>query len=311
MKKILVTCPPMANIINDSNLIRHEIQKNRFDITMPSYSNVAMSEAELEEIIEPYDGWIFADEPATKRVLKAGKNLKGCVRWGVGTDNIDWQSFKELNIPIKNTPGVFGEEVADIAMHYITGLARHTYLIDRAQKQHKTWVRPTGRSLWGTSGLIVGLGSIGKALAKRMTAHGMKVSYCDPGVESYIDYERLEWPFGMKDKDFVIFCCPLQPDTKHMLNESTLGYAKDGVNIINVARGQLISEKVLVKGIQRNKIALAALDVFENEPVPEKSPLYELGQSLIFGSHNGSNTYEAVTKVSQLSINLLADMLYD
>ena len=151
----------MARMIEDSNILRHTIQKYRFDVTIPELG-VVMSEDELVNMIGNYDGWIFADDPATDRVLKAGKKLKGCMRWGVGTDNIDWEAFKKYKIPIKNTPGVFGREVADLAMHYITGLSRHTYLIDRAQKQYKRWIRPTGRSLWGTSGLIVGLGDIGK-----------------------------------------------------------------------------------------------------------------------------------------------------
>lgn len=310
MNKILITCPPMARMIEDSNILRHTIQKYRFDVTIPELG-VVMSEDELVNMIGNYDGWIFADDPATDRVLKAGKKLKGCMRWGVGTDNIDWEAFKKYKIPIKNTPGVFGREVADLAMHYITGLSRHTYLIDRAQKQYKRWIRPTGRSLWGTSGLIVGLGDIGKNLARRMLAADMKVSYCDPGVEEYLDLKKEEWPNGMRNKDFVIFCCSLEPDTKGMLNEHTLEYAKDGVCIINVARGGLISEKHLIKAMEKEKISLVAFDVFEKEPLPEDSQLHEFGQRVIFGSHNGSNTYEAVSHVSKLCLDNLAQMLYD
>ena len=109
----------------------------------------------------------------------------------------------------------------------------------------------------------------------------------------------------------LLFLCSLEPDTKGMLNEHTLEYAKDGVCIINVARGGLISEKHLIKAMEKEKISLVAFDVFEKEPLPEDSQLHEFGQRVIFGSHNGSNTYEAVSHVSKLCLDNLAQMLYD
>ena len=136
MNKILITCPPMARMIEDSNILRHTIQKYRFDVTIPELG-VVMSEDELVNMIGNYDGWIFADDPATDRVLKARKKLKGCMRWGVGTDNIDWEAFKNIKFQLKILQVYFGREVADLAMHYITGLSRHTYLIDRAQNNIK------------------------------------------------------------------------------------------------------------------------------------------------------------------------------
>lgn len=311
MHKILLTCPPMIGMVET---FVDDFKKANFDVTVPEFTQ-EMSEEALCGIIGDYDGWIIGDDPATRKVLEAGVkgNLKACMRWGVGTNNVDFQAFKDFQIPIENTPGVFGREVADLACHYVTALARGTFRIDAEVKQGN-WYKPIGQSLWNASALIVGFGDIGQNLAKRLLAHDIKVNFYDPFVtqsEVEQNISKVTWPYSLPHVDYVIFTVPLNADTRHMLNNETLKYMKKGVKIINVARGEVIDETALVKGLRENIIESAALDVFEQEPyAPDlHSHLRDFSHRLILSSHNGSNTFEAVEAVSKLCVKRLKEFL--
>lgn len=311
MHKILLTCPPMIGMVKD---FEKKFQDANFDVTVPEFTQ-EMSEDALCEIIGDYDGWIIGDDPATRRVLEAGASgrLKACMRWGVGTNNVDFEAFKEFQIPIENTPGVFGREVADLACHYVTALARQTYEIDRRVKQGE-WFKPVGQSLWSARVLIVGFGDIGQQLAKRLRAHDTEVWFIDPLVDqSNIakDCYRVDWPHAMSHVDYIVFTAPLNEKTFHMLNMKNIHLLKPGTKIINVGRGPLIEEMALIKGLKENRIETAALDVLEKEPIEYKQhdQLLAFGNRIIFGSHNGSNTAQAVKHVSEICISKLSTFL--
>ena len=207
MHEILLTCPPMIGMVEK---FREDFKVANFNVTVPSFTQ-EMSEDALCDIIGDYDGWIIGDDPATRKVLQAGVNgkLKACMRWGVGTNNVDFQAFKEFDIPIDNTPGVFGREVADLACHYVTALARDTYNIDY-QVKNGNWYKPIGQSLWSTKALIVGFGDIGKNLGKRLQAHDMEIFFYDPFVsqtEAGSEYKKALWPKALSKVDFCNFYC--------------------------------------------------------------------------------------------------------
>lgn len=311
MHKILLTCPPMIGMVD---AFSKDFENASFDVTVPEFTQ-EMSENDLCDIIGDYDGWIIGDDPASRRVLEAGVagRLKACMRWGVGTNNVDFTAFEELNIPIENTPGVFGREVADLACHYVTGLARDTFSIDRKVKQGE-WFKPIGQSLWNAKALIVGFGDIGQNLAKRLLAHDIEVWFYDPHVQkSKIapGCRKVNWPHALSHVDYVIFTAPLNDKTHHMLNEENVGLVKRGIKLVNVGRGPLVSEAALLKGLRESYIAAAALDVFEIEPYSPitHTSLAEFSNRLILGTHNGSNTNEAVERVSKLCIKKLAEFL--
>lgn len=271
-----------------------------------------MTEDELVDLLPEYDGWIIGDDPATRRVFEAGISgrLKAAVKWGVGVDNVDFAACKDLNIPIINTPGVFGREVSDVAMAYVLGLARETYHIDREIRANNAWPKPSGISLWNKTVAIVGFGDIGQSTAKRLLACDLKVIAYDPYFKTKpnLDVEMAMWPNRLNEADFIVFTCPLTPDTQNMFNENILSKVKPGVRIVNVARGPIIDEKALLKGLESGLIYSAALDVFEIEPLAENSLLRQYDRC-IFGSHNGSNTVDAVRHVSHLAIEKIAGFL--
>lgn len=311
MHKILLTCPPMIGMVD---AFSEDFENANFDVTVPEFTQ-EMSEDALCDIIGEYDGWIIGDDPASRRVLEAGVKgrLKACMRWGVGTNNVDFDAFKDFNIPIENTPGVFGREVADLACHYVTALARDTFTIDRKVKRGE-WFKPIGQSLWSARALIVGFGDIGQNLAKRLLAHDMEVWFYDPHVEKSDiapGCSKVTWPHALSHVDYVIFTAPLSDQTYHMLNHDNVNLLKKGASVVNVGRGPLIAEQALLVGLQSGIIGSAALDVFEKEPlkVETHSKLLSMKDKLIVGSHNGSNTKEAVELVSRMCIEKLAKFL--
>jgi D-3-phosphoglycerate dehydrogenase len=271
-----------------------------------------LSEEELMERLPGFDGWIIGDDPATRRVFEAGRKgrLRAAVKWGVGVDNVDFEAAKDLGIPIQNTPGMFGREVADVAMSYVAALARHTFEIDRAV-QRGGWPKPRGTSLAEKTVGLVGFGDIGRSFAKRALAAEMKIVAYDPFFEASPDLPSVEsaaWPERIEECSFLAFCCALTKDNRHMLDREALARAKDGLFVVNVARGPLIDESALVEALESGRVAAAALDVMEQEPLAADSPLRRFPQN-IYGSHNGSNTHEAVYATSERAVGILKGFL--
>ncbi len=307
MYKVLVTCPPMLLQIDS---LRDKFAEFNIEITTPKVVQT-LSVNELIEIVPEHDGWIIGDDPATKEVFEAGKlgKLRAAVKWGIGTDNVDFKACKKLNIPITNTPGMFGEEVADLAMCYILGLARDAFYVDREVRKGN-WPKPVGVSLKDKTLGIIGLGDIGKNIAKRANAHELKILGWDPNANSLPNYIQLKqkWPLGLEECDFIVFACALNDSTYHLLSKSILISLKPGVKVINVSRGHLIDEDALLEGLASRIISSAALDVFEEEPLSKNHKILNY-PNCILGSHNGSNTSQAVLRASNRAIEILGAML--
>ena len=306
-RNILVTCPPMLGLREQFDPI---LDQAGFKAVCPEVTQT-LTEEELINIVPQCEGWIIGDDPATRRVFEAGVagKLKAAVKWGIGVDNVDLLACKDLAIPITNTPGMFGNEVADVAMGYLLSLARYLHVIDRGVRDG-AWPKNRGMSLHGKTVGIVGYGDVGRNTANRCQAFGLNTIVYDPAVteETVADVRLSTWPLEIGECDFLIFTCSLNDYNFHMLNEEVLSHCKDGVRIINVARGQLIDERALVASLKSGKVHSAALDVFEVEPLPSDSGLRDQ-EFCIFGTHNSSNTLEAVMKTNQLAIEKLVGFL--
>lgn len=304
---ILITCPPMIKQINryDKYLKSHNITYH-----CPIFNQV-MTEKELINLLPDYDAWIIGDDPTNYNILSSGKKLKYCIKWGVGVDNIDYASFKELGIYIDNTPGVFGNEVADVALGYLLMLSRELHTINEKVRENN-WYKPTGISLNGKKACLVGFGDIGRNVASRLLAFGLDVYVSDPSF-SVIDNKIIcnynpeikvdmnvkinELDDCLNDADFIIVTCSLNEHTNGLINKENILKAKKGVRIINVSRGAIVCEKDVVELLEECFIDSVAFDVFEEEPVTIYNKLLNFNKN-IFGSHNGSNTIEAVDKTS-------------
>ena len=286
-------------------------EKHGMQITAPDVVQILEVE-ELKEIVPKHDGWIIGDDPATLEVFIAGKEgrLKAAVKWGIGVDNVDFAACEELNIPITNTPNMFGDEVADIAVGYVIALARETFQIN-AGVHAGQWPKPRGMSLSGKTIALVGLGDVGRNVAKRLISAGMHIIGYDPVVDALSDLrsvQRAVWPNRIEEADFIVVTCSLTSSSRHMVNAAVLAMSKVGVRIINVGRGPVVDERALASALEAGKVYSAALDVFEVEPLPMESPL-RVHPRCIFGSHNASNTTDAVIRTSEIAINKLMEYL--
>jgi D-3-phosphoglycerate dehydrogenase len=305
--RVLVTCPPMLGMI-DEFVPRFAARGVE---VVPAKVVQTLSEDELCSLLPAFDGWIIGDDPATRRVFEAGHGgrLRAAVKWGIGVDNVDFAACRSLGIPISNCPNMFGGEVADVAMSYLGALARETFVIDRGVRAGG-WPKPRGISLAGRTLGLVGLGDIGRNLARRALAADMNIVAYDPFHEGEVaGVQRAAWPERVGECDFLAFTCALTPSNRHMLDAGVLARCKPGVRIANVARGPLIDEAALADAMHAGLVHSVALDVFEVEPLPAGSPLRTMGDRTIFGSHNGSNTVDAVRRCSHLAIDTLLGYL--
>jgi D-3-phosphoglycerate dehydrogenase len=323
MKKILLTCPPMINRITE---YKDLLEKYNLEIEIPYFKQI-MSEYDLEKIIGNYDGWIIGDDPATEKIFELGKkgNLKAAVKWGVGTDNVNFDACKKLNIPITNIPNVFGEEVSDVAIGILLNLTRKLHEIDAKTKLGE-WYKPAGMSLSGKKVCLIGFGDIGRCTARKLLAFNLNVYVSDPGFEkingkiickyneNIIISEQLQNVIitdldnALKESDFIIVTCALNKYTHHLINRENIMKTKKGVKIINVARGLIVKEDDVVELLREDYVSAVGFDVFPTEPLPKESKLRDFPQNF-YGSHNSSNTIEAVDKTSIIAINKINEYL--
>lgn len=260
-----------------------------------------ISPEELMSIIENYDCIVVRSATKVKReVIEKGKNLKLIVRGGVGVDNIDVEAAKEKGIEVLNTPKASTESVAELTIGLILSLARKIPQADRSMKEEK-WEKKAfeGIEISGKTLGIIGVGRIGQAVAKKANSLGMKILGFDliikePPFEfiKMVSKEEL-----LKNSDFISLHIPFEKDLGPAIGEKEFEIMKDGVYIVNAARGGTIDEKALIKALNSGKIAGAAIDVFEKEPTDN----FELVKhpNVICTPHIGASTVEGQGRVGE------------
>jgi phosphoglycerate dehydrogenase-like enzyme len=303
--RVLVTCLQMQNVF--------EQFRRRFDERGIAYDLPPVvqqpTEDDLIAVIGGYEGMIAGDDPLTERVLSYAQRMRIISKWGVGTDGIDLAAARSLGIAVTNTPGVFGDDVADVAAGYLVMAARQLHRIHDSVAGGG-WFKYEGVRLAGKTLGIAGYGSIGAALARRGAGFGMvaithdaDASARERAASDGIEAVGLDELF--RRSDFLTLCLPLTDESRHLVNTRTLALMPEGSILVNVARGGLVDEEALVEALASGRLAAAALDVFATEPLPAEHLLRGFPQC-VFGSHNASNTREGVLRTSELAVaNLL------
>lgn len=309
--RVLVSCPLIMDSIDDyaDRFAANDIEYDVADVDQQ------LTEAELLEVIDKYHGVLAGDDEFTRRVIVEASNLKVISKWGIGIDAIDTEAAEEHGVEVYNTPGAFDDEVADVVIGYVIMLTRQLHHVDRAVRDGN-WYSPRGMSLTGKTFGVIGIGNIGSTVARRSYALGMNVLGTDirPFPDELIDatdIERVDRDDLLDRSDIVSLNCALTEETRGMIGREELDRLGAGGYLINTARGELVDQAALVTALQEGTIAGAALDVFEEEPLPEDDPLTEL-DSVILGSHNAQNTHEAVERVNERAVeNLIAGLIDD
>jgi D-3-phosphoglycerate dehydrogenase len=272
-----------------------------------------LEEAELLEYAGQFDGAICGDDRFTARVIeRCLPRLKVISKWGTGIDSIDRQAAQRLGVQVRNTPNAFTLPVSDSVMGYILAFARQIPWMDRAVKSG-IWAKLPGYSLSECTLGVVGVGNIGKAVIRRARAFGMKILGNDivPIAPDFILENGVEMT-SLEDllerSDFVSLNADLNPTSYHLINAGTLAHMKPTAVLINTARGPLVDESALIRALEEKRIAGAALDVFEIEPLPEDSPLRRM-ENVLLAAHNSNSSPAAWERVHWNTIRNLLDGL--
>jgi len=268
-----------------------------------------LSEEELLPVVGTIDGAICGDDQFTERVLRAAPRLKVISKWGTGIDSIDTCAAAKLGIRVYRTPNAFTDPVAETTLGYVLCFARQLLWMDR-EIRRDLWKKPDLISLRECTLGVIGVGNIGKAVVRRALAFGMTVLGADPRPvpDSFVEETGLRMMTLrglLKEADFVTLHCDLNPTSFHLIGSPQLSLVRSSAYLINTSRGSVIDERALVDALRERRIAGAALDVFEVEPLPAESPLRGMDHCLL-APHNANSSLTARKRVHERTIaNLL------
>jgi len=264
-----------------------------------------LTSAEIAALLPGIDGYIAGLDQIDRAALEKADHLKVICRYGVGYDNVDLAAAAEKGIVVTNTPGANSASVAELALALMLALARQVPEADKAVHQGK-FPRLNGASIEGKTVGILGLGAIGKQLARRLVGFDCQILAYDPlpnrefcrqyKVELIESIDTI-----LPQADFVSLHLPLLPETRGLVNSAFLGKMKKGAYLVNTARGEVVDEQALLMALQSGHLKGAGLDAFAVEPPPADHPLLALPQ-VIATPHLGAQTDGATNNMGWLAM---------
>ena len=306
---VLLTAPYMIPVLDR---FRPVFEKYNIDLIVPDVHE-RMEEADLLSYAGQFDGAICGDDRYTLRVIEAcAARLKVISKWGTGVDSINAEACSRYGIKLCRTPNAFTLPVADSVLGYILAFARRLPWMDREMKSGK-WEKIPGKSLSECTLGVIGVGNIGKAVTRRARAFGMRVCGTDiididPVFISETGIELTSLQSLLSTSDFISVNCDLNTTSYHLINSDTLALMKSNAVLINTARGPLVEEQALIEALQAGRLAGAALDVFEFEPLPLDSPLLNM-DNVLLAPHNSNSSPAAWERVHWNTIRNLLEGL--
>jgi glyoxylate reductase len=275
----------------------------------------------LLEKVKAIDGLLcLLTDHIDQQLIEAGTSLNVISQMAVGYDNIDIPVATARHIPVGHTPGVLTDATADFAWALLMAAARRVVEADRFTRtgQWRTWEPDLllGPNITEATLGIVGLGRIGQAVARRARGFEMRILYtskhrCDPELEQSLGVEFATFDRLLQESDFVTIHTPLSEDTYHLFGDRQFERMKHSAILINTARGPIVDPDALYRALSSGRIAGAALDVTEPEPISMDSRLLSL-DNLIIAPHIGSASRQTREKMADMAIaNLMAGLKGD
>lgn len=304
--KILVT--PTSFLKPENREAKEKLERFADEVVYNPHGRPLKAE-EIGPLLAGVDGYIAGLDYITAEVLEnAPATLKMISRYGAGVDRVDLKAAKAKGITVTNTPGTNAVAVCELAFGMLLCLARSIARLDKAVRKGE-WPRNDGMELKGKTLGIAGMGAIGKNLAKRAKAFEMNVVAYDPWFDGAFGKEysvaNVSLEELLKVSDAISLHMPLNDATHHIVNAQAFSTMKDGVLLINTARGGLIDELAAAEALKSKKLGGLGLDVYEAEPVTD-SPL--LGyDNVVMTPHTGAHTKEAIVGMGVMAVdNLIA-----
>lgn len=260
-----------------------------------------------------FDGILHGDDAITRRVIEAAlPRLKCLSKYGIGLDSVDVKAATDLKVPVLFTPGVNHTTVAEHTFGLMIMLAKHLLVEANIVKQGQ-WKRITGSELAGKTLGILGLGRIGKEVAKRARAFDMQVIAFDvfwdePFARTHQIQRIAEAEDVLKQADIISLHMNLTPENRHFINRDRIATMKDGAFLINCARGGLVDEQAVAAACKEGKLGGYATDVLEHEPIKTPHPFQTI-DNIIVTPHIGSRTFESVQRQAVMATENLLRVL--
>jgi D-3-phosphoglycerate dehydrogenase len=307
--RLLVT--PTSYGKNDSRL-KTELEAQVGEVIYNS-TGKPLTSAEVAKLLPGIDGYIAGLDGIDANAIKTADRLKVIARYGVGVDNVDLPAAREKGIVVTNTPGANSVSVAELALGLMLALARQIPEAVEAVHQGK-WPRYAGLSIEGKTVGILGLGAIGKQLARRLAGFDCRVLAFDPCVDTAFakdnHVELVTMDAAIEQSDFISLHLPLSTETHCLVNDTFLNKMKKGSFLVNTSRGEVIDEDALLRALQSGRLKGAALDAFTVEPPDPKNPLLALPQ-VIATPHLGAQTDGATSNMGWLAMKDCLAVLRD
>jgi len=307
--RVLISAPYMLPVIERFRPIFDELG---VELVLAEVEE-RLSEDELLTYAGSIDGVICGDDRFTESVLKAAApRLRVISKWGTGIDSIDGEAARELGIQVLNTPGAFTEPVADSVLGYILAFARSQPWMTQ-QMRDGEWKKISGRALRECTLGVVGVGKIGEAVLKRAQAFSMDllgndVVDIDSEFITEVGVQMLDLPDLLKQANFISINCDLNPTSRGLIDRGAFRLMQPHAVLINTARGPIVVEEALIEALRDKSIAGAALDVYEDEPLPGESPLRAMNNVLL-APHNANSSPGAWERVHLNTLrNLIAGL---
>jgi len=260
-----------------------------------------MTEERLIDLLQGVDGAVIGVVPMTAHVLEQSPSLKVVSMHGVGVDHIDLTAAAQKGVVIANCQGANDQSVADLTIGLMIAIARDIPLVD-SKVREGGWGAHAGSEMWKKTIGLVGLGRIGRGVAKRALGFDTKVLAYDPYVKADdldLDITLTDFEEILQESDFVSLHAALTEETRHMIGAKQLQAMKPTAYLINTSRGALVDEAALHDALSKKQIAGAALDVYEVEP-PKDSPLMGL-ENIVVTTHIGAHTRESIERVGVMA----------
>jgi len=306
--KVLVSAPYFLPVMET---YRQRLEKEGVEL-IGAKVNERLSEEELFEVIEDIDGIICGDDRISERVLAVAARLKVISKWGTGIDSFDAEAAARRGIPVYRTRNAFSEPVADTVLGYMLTFARQLPWLDRDIRGGR-WEKPRLMALGECVLGVVGVGDCGKAVVRRAVSFGMRILGNDivklpddfvsaAGLE-VVSLEKL-----LTTADLISLNTDLNETSYHLIGKKQLELMKADAYLINASRGPVVEESALIQALQDRRIAGAALDVFEEEPLPAESPLRALDNCLL-APHTANSSPRAWDRVHENTVRNLLEGL--
>ena len=306
--KVLVSAPYMQAVLDR---FRNELEVRGVEMVVPPVQE-RLEEEVLLTLMSDIDGVICGDDRFTRKVIESSPRLKVLSKWGTGIDSLDADACKSHGVMIRRTRDAFSVPVAESVLGYILCFTRQLPFMDQAMRQNN-WKKMPGRVFEECTLGVIGVGDVGKTVVRRAVVLGMPVLGND--IIKIPEAFLKETGVAMVSKeellcraDFVSLHTDLNPTSHHLMSDREFELMNQSAVIINTCRGPVVDEKALVTALQAFQIAGAALDVFENEPLPADSPLLGM-DNVLLAPHNANSSAMYWEKVHRNTIENLMTVL--